>query len=406
MMPSGDMPTAEPQSAEYYDDEETRARLAAIIDSSDDAIVGKTLDGVITSWNRGAERLFGYSASEAVGKNILLIIPDDRREEEKDVLARLRRGEKIDHFETIRQTKDGRQIPITLSVSPIRDRSGRIVGASKVARDITERVLAQQALRRAHDELEQRVQERTAELTKANESLRRAAEERQHVENQRAQLYTRLVLAQEEERRRIARDLHDQLGQQLTALRLTLETVKTLSVNHAELLSQIEMLEELARQLDRDVAFRVWELRPAALDKLGLSAALAEYAGNWSKRSGIDAELRLTRPSSGRVPVEKETVIYRFAQEALNNVVKHSRASRVDIVLEHTPEYVSLIVEDNGIGFDPSDPDRMGEGFGLTGMRERAALAGGNLQIESAPGSGTTLILRVPAGEPEPARHL
>lgn len=129
--------------------EEAAARLAAIIDSSDDAIVGKTLDGVITSWNKGAERIFGYTEAEAIGRHITLIIPDERRAEEDEVLARLRRGERIDHFETERQTKDGRRLTISLTVSPIRDGAGRIVGASKVARDITERKLLAEQQRRA-----------------------------------------------------------------------------------------------------------------------------------------------------------------------------------------------------------------------------------------------------------------
>ena len=374
-----------------------RARLAAIVDSSDDAIVGKTLDGVITSWNRAAERLFGYSAAEAVGQHIFLIIPDDRRAEEDEVLARLRQGQKIDHFETLRQTRDGRLIPVSLTVSPIRDAKGAIVGASKVARDITERTLAQEALKRAHEELEERVRTRTAELSQANESLRSEIEQRQRVEQQRAQLFTRLVLAQEDERRRMARELHDQLGQQLTALRLTLETLKALPSEHPEVRMQVEALQDLARQLDQDIAFRVWELRPAVLDGLGLAAALTEYAGNWSKRFGIRAELHMTRPITERLTSEVETTVYRFAQEALNNVVKHARASRVDIVLEHTREHVSLIVEDNGIGFNPSEAQTTIEGLGLIGMRERAALAGADFQIESAPGDGTTVILRVPA---------
>jgi PAS domain S-box-containing protein len=116
-----------------------RARLAAIIDSSDDAIVSKTLAGVITSWNRAAERMFGYTAAEAIGRHITLIIPVERHAEENDVLARIQRGESVDHFETVRQTKDGRRLTISLSVSPIRDARGAIVGASKIARDITER---------------------------------------------------------------------------------------------------------------------------------------------------------------------------------------------------------------------------------------------------------------------------
>ncbi len=115
----------------------TTALLAAIIDSSDDAIVSKTLEGVITSWNRGAEKMFGYSAAEAIGQNIKLIIPLERHAEEDDVLAHIRRGEKIDHFETVRQAKDGRQVDISLTVSPVRDAHGQIIGASKVARDIT-----------------------------------------------------------------------------------------------------------------------------------------------------------------------------------------------------------------------------------------------------------------------------
>ena len=116
---------------------EVSALLAAIVDSSDDAIVSKTLEGIITSWNHGAEKIFGYSAAEAIGQHITFIIPPERHSEEDDVLAQIRRGEKVDHFETIRQTKDGRKVEISLTVSPVRDARGRIVGASKVARDIT-----------------------------------------------------------------------------------------------------------------------------------------------------------------------------------------------------------------------------------------------------------------------------
>jgi PAS domain S-box-containing protein len=111
-------------------------RLAAIVESSDDAIISKTLDGIITSWNRGAENIFGYTAAEAVGRSISLIIPLERRGEEDDVLAHLRRGEKIDHFETERQTKDGRRLDISLTISPIKDSTGQIIGASKVAREV------------------------------------------------------------------------------------------------------------------------------------------------------------------------------------------------------------------------------------------------------------------------------
>jgi PAS domain S-box-containing protein len=376
---------------------EVGAWLAAIIDSSDDAIVSKTLNGVITSWNRGAEALFGYSAAEAVGQHISLIIPEERKAEEDDVLARVRRGDKVDHFVTVRRAKDGRPVHISLTVSPIRDAHGTIIGASKVARDITDRIHAEEALRRAHEELEERIRERTAELSSANDSLRAEMAARQRAEQERIQLLTRLVLAQEDERRRIARELHDQLGQQLTALRLTLETMKAQSVGGTELRVQVETLEELALQLDEDIAFRVWELRPTALEDVGLQEALTSYVRNWSKHFGIRAQLHTSRSTNECLTSDVETVIYRLAQEALNNVAKHARAEHVDVVLERSADYVSLIVEDNGVGFDPGEVETAGRGLGLIGMRERAALVGADLQIESTPGRGTTMIVRAPS---------
>lgn len=394
---------ADESSVTLDDTAELRARLAAIVDSSDDAIVSKTLDGVITSWNRSAERLFGYTADEAIGHDIFLIIPEDRREEEQDVLARLRRGERIDHFETVRQAKDGRRLFISLTVSPIRDAQGQIIGASKVGRDITERVVAAEALRRAHeelqrahDELEERVCQRTAELSGANESLRVEIVERQRVEQERTRLMTRLVFAQEDERRRIARELHDQLGQQLTALRLTLETLETQAAERTEFRVQVETLQELAQQLDQDISFRVWELRPVAVEEVGLRSALTNFVHNWSNHFHIRVRFHGTGSTDERLSSEVETMLYRLAQEALNNIAKHARATQVDVALEGKPEFLSLIIEDNGVGFDPSDGVTIGEGFGLMGMRERAALVGADLQIESVRGHGTTVIVRTP----------
>jgi PAS domain S-box-containing protein len=387
-------------TTERHQSDELRARLAAIVDSSDDAIVSKTLDGVVTSWNRGAERLFGYTAAEAVGQHISVIIPEDRKEEEDHVLARLRRGERIEHFETVRQAKDGHQVHISLTVSPVRDAKGTIIGASKVARNITERIQGEEALRRAHAELEERVRARTAELSSANESLRVEMAKRQRVEQERTQLLTRLVLAREDERRRIARELHDQLGQQLTALRLTLETLKAQSVERSDLRVQVETLEELARQLDEDIAFRVWELRPTVLQDLGLQAALTNYVRRWSQHFGIRAQLHTGQSTDERLTSETETMMYRLGQEALNNVAKHARADHVDVVLERSADHLSLIIEDNGVGFDAANARTVGRGLGLIGMHERAGLVGAELQIESTPGRGTTVIVRAPAVAP------
>ena len=133
--------------------EEAQSLLAAIVESSDDAIISKTLDGCILSWNAGAERLFGYTANEAIGSPITLIIPPEKRDEEQSILAKLRSGERIEHFDTVRVSKQGRRIDISLTISPVRDSSGRIVGASKVAHDVTERKQAEKTLVALKDEL-------------------------------------------------------------------------------------------------------------------------------------------------------------------------------------------------------------------------------------------------------------
>jgi PAS domain S-box-containing protein len=168
--------------------EEAKQRLAAIIESSDDAIISKDLNGIITSWNPGAERIFGYRDTEIIGKPVTLLIPTDRQDEEPVILARIRRGERVEHYETIRQRKDGSLINISLTVSPIKDAEGKVIGASKIARDITRRKQMEVALDEARDaftkELQKRVEERTAELELANLALRNEMEEHEKLEQQ------------------------------------------------------------------------------------------------------------------------------------------------------------------------------------------------------------------------------
>jgi PAS domain S-box-containing protein len=156
--------------------EEARSLLAAIVESSDDAIIGKTLDGTITNWNKGAEKLYGYSTDEAVGHPISILVPSDRPNEVPEILQRLRRGQSLDHYETVRVAKDGRLLDVSLTISPITDSEGNITGASTIARDIIKRKRAEEELRRAYEELDLRVQERTAELTEANLTLRESEE--------------------------------------------------------------------------------------------------------------------------------------------------------------------------------------------------------------------------------------
>ncbi len=151
--------------------EETSLRLAAIVESSSDAIIGKTLDGIVTSWNKGAEQIFGYAAGEVVGKPVAMLIPPDHLDEEPRIIERLRQGERIEHFETVRRRKDGQDIHVSLNISPIKDATGKVVGVSKIARDITERQRAEEEIRKLNAELEQRVIERTAQLVAINKEL-------------------------------------------------------------------------------------------------------------------------------------------------------------------------------------------------------------------------------------------
>lgn len=173
-----------PEAQKAAESEIMAARLAAIVANSDDVILSKTLEGIITSWNGGAERIFGYSAEEMIGRHISTIIPPELMNEEKEIISRLARGERIEHFETIRVAKDGRRIDISLTVSPLRDSTGRIVGASKVARDISERRRAEDTQRLLIDELNHRIKNTLATVQAiATQTLRRAATPADFVES-------------------------------------------------------------------------------------------------------------------------------------------------------------------------------------------------------------------------------
>jgi signal transduction histidine kinase len=215
---------------------------------------------------------------------------------------------------------------------------------------------------------------------------------RAQAEALRMRLLRRLVMAQEEERRRIARDLHDDLGQRLTALRLVLEGIARERRDSSGRMTQA--LEMLAA-IDQGVDFIAWELRPAALDELGLIKVLETYVQEWSRYVGVRANFHAAaRHGAGRFPFEIEASVYRIAQEALNNVAKHARASSVNVLLEQRGPTLDLIVEDDGVGFRSAASTETN--IGLDGMRERAAAVGGILEIEPTPGGGTTVLARVP----------
>jgi signal transduction histidine kinase len=290
---------------------------------------------------------------------------------------------------------------LTTHYSPLLDETGRIAGIFAITVGSTNRDVANEAcwssdvgLRSAHDNRHAQREDHIRQLAQANASLRAETAERKHSEEVRLRLLRRLVISQEEERRRIARDLHDHLGQQLTSLRLKIGALKTDCGSSTESDKAFSQIETVLTQLDRDVDFLAWELRPPALDELGLTLVLDNYIREWARHVGILARFHPQGLGADRLAPEIEATLYRVAQEALNNIAKHAKARSTTVVLERRGETVRLIVEDDGIGFCPGDgTDTM---IGLVGMRERLALVGGGLDVEPTPGGGTTVLARVP----------
>lgn len=262
--------------------------------------------------------------------------------------------------------RDGSRFYASGVMTLLKDTGGSVRGFAKIARDMTERIEAEKALRDK-------------------------------------EMLQRIVGAQEDERKRIARDLHDELGQQLTALRLKLESIRK-TCEDTELCGKIDETQMIAKSIDNGVDFLAWELRPAALDDLGLFAALDKYVKEWSHHSGVTAELLASRLKRARFAPEVETNLYRITQEALNNAHKHASARRAEVMLEKRGEQIVLIIEDDGKGFDVKKKTNRSKGIGLIGMQERATLIGGTVEIESAAGRGTTIFVRVPAA-PTKRRH-
>jgi signal transduction histidine kinase len=231
----------------------------------------------------------------------------------------------------------------------------------------------------------------TREMARAHELAKEVAE-RTRAENRVKSLLERLVTVQEEERRRLSRELHDELGQQLTALRLTLSMLKQLAGTD-EAGQQLEIADRIATQLDRDVDRLAWALRPAALDEFGLIPALDTFIRQWADYHKITVTFQASEITP-RLPVEIENHLYRVVQEALNNVVKHARATDANVALHQGAHGVQLSVHDNGEGFDAVTPSI--DGMGLLGMRERVALLGGEIHVDSRLGLGTTITVMVP----------
>jgi PAS domain S-box-containing protein len=322
---------------------QSEERLRLIMESVRDyAIITFTPDNRVATWNIGAERIFGYREEEVVAQDgAMFFTPEDRAAgvPAQEISQALERGRAEDERWHLR--KDGSRFFASGVMTPMRDTTVR--GLVKVMRDLTERKQAEEVLRRAHDELEQRVQERTAALVGANQALEAEMAQRRQAEQARQEVLNRLVTAQEEVQGRIALELHDQFGQSTAALRLWASQLSA-NLQHPERQAEhVTQLQAIVNDLDRDIQRLSRELRPRALDMMGLAAALREHLHSWAGQSGIAAEL--------------------------------------------------AEIGDDGLALPPAEETGR---LGLLGIRERLRLVGGSLEIESTPGQGTVLFVRIP----------
>lgn len=265
---------------------------------------------------------------------------------------------------------------------------------TKSMRYAVERKRGEEALRRAHDELEQRVIERTQELSATNAKLTEQIAERRRAEDELRRLSHRLVEVQESERRNIARELHDEIGQLLTGLKLVIEMVSRLPVE--KLGEHCHKAQALVNELMGHVRDLSLDLRPAMLDDLGLLHALLWHFERYTSQTGVAVKLTHTGIEYQRLNPEIETAAYRIVQEALTNVARHAGINQVKVSASADAESLHLQIADEGHGFDVRSSLAAGQSSGLAGMRERAQLLGGSLVIESAIGKGTVISALLP----------
>jgi PAS domain S-box-containing protein len=381
--------------------DDTRAKLSAIVEGSDDAIIGKDLEGRITSWNKGAETIFGYSQREAIGRPITMLIPPDRLGEEADILLRIRRGQRVNHFETVRIAKNRQKVHVSLTISPIYDSEGRVMGASKIARDITEKKTAERALEEAHhqlrahaDQLEAQVAVRTCELKASLEELETFSSGLSH-------------------------DLK-------TPLRAIVGFAEALQEDFAqdwppearELLERISQTGgRLGRFVDNVLSYARVRSTGIKMERVELDLLVSRVIAEYPHAKQANAEVIIQHPLLAAQAHEGllTQVVSNFVSNAVKYVVPGLRP-RIKIWTEQRGLDIRLWVEDNGIGIAEPDHEKIfqlftrlvdsagyeGSGVGLAVVRRALDRMNGRVGVESEKGRGSRFWLELPAAaQPE-----
>jgi PAS domain S-box-containing protein len=411
--------------SERKDADDARAYLAAIIESSDDAIISKTLQGIVTSWNKAAQTIFGYTAEEMIGQPITRLFPPDRLEEENLILSRIKRGERVDHFETVRRRKDGRDIDVSVTISPVRDSSGRIVGVSKIARDVTGQKRAEATLRDLNENLEQRVAERTRELADANNRLLTETAERERTEAELLQARKMEAVGQ------LVSGLAHDFNNLLAAVLGNLELLE-MRLPDDSLLRLVQAASRSARHgaklNEQLLAFsRKQHLTPKPIDLNELVVGTEDLL-----RRSLGGTVEVTTVLADDLwpafvdPHQLELVILNLAINARDAMpaggrvlieTRNVKASERNKPAELPPgDYVLISVADNGSGMSPDvlaracepffttkEPGK-GSGLGLAQVYGLAQQSGGGLRITSTAGKGTSVAVYLPRSLAEPLK--
>ena len=377
----------------------SQARFAGILEMSADAVISTNADQRITLYNQAAEGTFGYQAEEALGQPLDMLIPKRFREPYRKHVGRLVQSGQKNLFLSeggpfIGLRKNGSEFPMSASISKLN--LGGDTVFTVLGHDITAQVLIEEELRRARDYLELRVVERTAELARANLALQSEIADRIQAEKDVQELSRRVMHVQNEERRRLARELHDGAIQNLVAVALNLnglrETVACEPIVHNKVDESALLLQQCTNEL-RTISHL---LHPPLLEELGVARTLSGYVDGFSKRSGIHVKLEV-EPELGRLDFDVELAIFRIVQEALANIHRHSQSSTASIILACEEDGVVLEIADRGRGI-PKGVDATG--VGIAGMRERVRLLQGRLEIKTGT-SGVTIRAIFPFSEPK-----